>query len=55
MKPVSGKRFCKILEDQGWELRRTRGSHHIYGQAGNPTVLTVPVHGKSDLKAGTLR
>ncbi len=54
MKSVSGKRFCKILEDHGWVLQRIRGSHHIYGQPGNPTILTVPVHGNRDLKVGTL-
>ncbi|NLY02691.1 MAG: type II toxin-antitoxin system HicA family toxin [Rhodopirellula sp.] len=31
------------------------GSHHIYAQPGNPTILTVPVHGDKDLKRGTLR
>jgi predicted RNA binding protein YcfA (HicA-like mRNA interferase family) len=54
LKSVSGKRFCKVLEDHGWELQRIRGSHHIYGQPGNPTILTVPVHGNHDLKIGTL-
>ncbi len=55
MKPVSGKRFCKVVEDHGWELQRIRGSHHIYSQPGNPTILTIPVHGNRDLKNGTLR
>ncbi|WP_277883305.1 type II toxin-antitoxin system HicA family toxin [Nostoc flagelliforme] len=30
MKAVSGKALCKILERQGWELKRITGSHHIY-------------------------
>jgi len=55
VKPVSGKRFCKVVEDHGWELQRIRGSHHIYSQPGNPTILTIPVHGNRDLKNGTLR
>lgn len=55
MRSVSGKHFCKILEDHGWELRRVRGSHHIYAQPDNPTILTVPVHGNQDLRVGTLR
>lgn len=54
MKSVSGKHLCKVLERNGWELKRIRGAHHIYAQPGNPTILTVPVHGNQDLKAGTL-
>jgi len=36
-------------------LQRIRGSHHIYAQPNNPTILTVPIHGNKDLKIGTLR
>ena len=54
MKAASGKRLCKMLEQQGWALQRIRGSHHIYAQPGNPTILTVPAHGNRDLRAGTL-
>jgi len=55
VKLVSGKHLCKVIEHRGWELKRIRGSHHIYGQSGNPTILTVPVHGNKALKIGTLR
>ncbi len=55
MKSLSGKRLCTILERHGWELKRIRGSHHIFAQHGNPAILTVPVHGNNDLKTGTLR
>jgi predicted RNA binding protein YcfA (HicA-like mRNA interferase family) len=55
LKAVSGKDLCKILERHGWILLRIRGSHYIYGQPGNATLLTVPVHGNRDLKVGTLR
>ncbi|MBI5757108.1 MAG: type II toxin-antitoxin system HicA family toxin [Planctomycetales bacterium] len=54
MKSISGKRLCGVLEKHGWELQRIRSSHHIYAQPGNPTILTVPVHGNRDLKTGTL-
>ena len=55
MKSVSGRRLCQILEKHDWVLVRTRGSHYIYAQPDNPTILTVPVHGNRDLKKGTLR
>ena len=36
MKAISGKDFAKLLEKKGWELGRTKGSHHIYAKAGHP-------------------
>ena len=52
MKPVSGKRVCKVLEDHGWELKRINGSHHIYSTAGSTARISVPVHGNAPLKVG---
>ena len=53
MKTISGKRLCKILEKQGWNLTRTtKSSHFIYTKPGNPATLSVPVHGNKDLKKG---
>jgi predicted RNA binding protein YcfA (HicA-like mRNA interferase family) len=54
VKSISGKRLCKALEKHGWQLQRIHGAHYIYGQPGNPTILTVPVHGNKDLRKGTL-
>jgi predicted RNA binding protein YcfA (HicA-like mRNA interferase family) len=42
MKPVSGKRLCKVLESQGWILLRINGSHHIYARPDRPVILPVP-------------
>ncbi|WP_133513163.1 type II toxin-antitoxin system HicA family toxin [Candidatus Thiosymbion oneisti] len=55
MKTVSGKTFCKFLEQHGWELQRVCGSHHIYTKSDREEILTVPVHGNKDLKKGTLQ
>lgn len=55
MKPVSGKELCKALERNGWTLQRTRGSHHIYTHPDRAEIVTVPVHGSRDLRAGTQR
>lgn len=54
MKTISGKRFCKILENRGWILQRIRGSHHIYVNPSSGAIVTVPVHGNEDLKKGIL-
>jgi predicted RNA binding protein YcfA (HicA-like mRNA interferase family) len=33
-------------------LLRVRGSHHVYGKAGERARLSVPVHGNDKLKVG---
>jgi predicted RNA binding protein YcfA (HicA-like mRNA interferase family) len=55
MKAVSGKMLCKIVERNGWELKRITGSHHIYTKEGIDSILSIPVHSNRDLPIGTLR
>jgi predicted RNA binding protein YcfA (HicA-like mRNA interferase family) len=52
MKPVSGRDFAKILEKNGWVLRRVHGSHHIYDKERISVRISVPIHGNKLLKAG---
>jgi len=53
MKPVSGKRMCRLLEARGWRLARVTGSHHFYRHAATGRRTSVPVHANHDLKPGT--
>ena len=55
MKPISGKRFARILESKGWNLLRITGSHHVYMKPGNTARISLPIHGNEDLKIGLLR
>lgn len=55
MKAVSGKKFCKLVESKGWELKRITGSHHIYAKTGGNGRISVPVHGNTPLKIGLQR
>ena len=55
MKAVSGKNFCRLLRDKGWQLKRINGSHHIFSKAGNIARISVPVHGNAPLKIGLQR
>jgi predicted RNA binding protein YcfA (HicA-like mRNA interferase family) len=48
---VTGKELVKRLKALGWESTRIEGSHHILVR-GTRTI-SVPVHGKKDLKKGT--
>ena len=50
---LSAKHLIKILEEAGFEFRRSKGSHQIfYNPVTNKTAI-VPVHGNKDLKKGT--
>ncbi len=49
----TGKEMVRFLQNQGFRLERIRGSHHYFSRGNQPT--TVPVHGNSTLKIGTLR
>lgn len=55
MKSVSGKELARIVEQQGWNLLRVNGSHHIYGKQGSDVRLSIPIHGNKRLKIGLLK
>jgi predicted RNA binding protein YcfA (HicA-like mRNA interferase family) len=55
MKSISGKTLCRIVERNGWELKRVTGSHHIYAKEGVDIILSIPVHSNRDLPKGTLK
>ncbi|NJK63564.1 MAG: addiction module toxin, HicA family [Synechococcaceae cyanobacterium SM2_3_1] len=54
MKSISGKQFAKILEANGWQLLRVKGSHHLYVKPDETIRISVPIHGNKDLKIGLL-
>jgi predicted RNA binding protein YcfA (HicA-like mRNA interferase family) len=45
--------MVRFLESQGFTVVRVRGSHHVI--AWDTKRTSVPVHGNSALKIGTLR
>jgi predicted RNA binding protein YcfA (HicA-like mRNA interferase family) len=49
---MTGKELIRLLQQQGWVLDRIQGSHHILVREDK--TLSIPVHGNSDLKKGTL-
>jgi predicted RNA binding protein YcfA (HicA-like mRNA interferase family) len=55
MKAVSGKMLCKIVERNGWEMKRISGNHHIYIKDGIDAILSILVHSNRDIPIGTLR
>lgn len=55
MKSISGKEFAKLLKKKDWELKRIKGSHHVYVKSGNPARISVPIHKNIPLKIGLLK
>ena len=50
---LSPKRILKILKENGWDLDRIKGSHHIFIKGNESVPVPVPIHGNQDLKKGT--
>jgi predicted RNA binding protein YcfA (HicA-like mRNA interferase family) len=52
---LSGREVVRALERAGFVLKRVTGSHHILVHPDDKTRRTiVPVHGRTNLKRGTL-
>ena len=44
----------KLIEDDGWYLVRTRGSHQHFKHPTKPGLLTIAGHPGVDIPKGTL-
>ena len=55
MKQISGKDFCKLLEEREWVLKRISGSHHVYAKTGHRERIVIPIHRNKPLKIGLLK
>jgi len=51
---VKVRELVRMLEEDGWFLVRTRGSHHQYKHPVKPGLVTVPGRPGDDLAPGTL-
>jgi predicted RNA binding protein YcfA (HicA-like mRNA interferase family) len=49
------KRFARILKSRSWTLVLVNGSHHVYMKSGISARISLPIHGREDLKVGLLR
>lgn len=52
--PVKVRDILKQLEQDGWFLARTRGSHRQYKHPTKPGLVTIPGKLGDDLAPGTL-
>lgn len=51
---MNSKDIVKKLEQDGWKLVATKGSHHQFKHPTKPGRVTVP-HPKKDMKIGTVK
>ncbi|MBV9073005.1 MAG: type II toxin-antitoxin system HicA family toxin [Acidobacteria bacterium] len=54
LRQLSGREVCKILQSQGFENVRQRGSHIVMQKRLADTTVTVVVPDHPELKPGTL-
>ncbi|MDE0405601.1 MAG: type II toxin-antitoxin system HicA family toxin [Nitrospira sp.] len=47
------KEIIKMLENEGWYLSRTRGSHRQFKHSGKPGLVTVSGKPNDDVATGT--
>lgn len=43
-----------MIEADGWQLVRTKGSHHHFKHETKPGIVTIP-HPKKDVPLGTVK
>lgn len=51
---VKSAELIKLLEKNGWTLKRVKGSHHQFVHPNNPLIITVP-HPRKDMQIGTVK
>ena len=50
---LSAKNLIKVLENNGYIFKRSKGSHHLYFNSSLNKTIVVPLHGNKDLPKGT--
>ncbi|UOY07726.1 type II toxin-antitoxin system HicA family toxin [Muricauda sp. SCSIO 64092] len=51
---MKSRNLIKIIENDGWELVRTKGSHHHFKHPSKKGLVTIP-HPKKDIPLKTVR
>ena len=56
VKPIRKvKHLIKFIQEDGWYLDRTKGSHRHFKHPIKPGIVTVPKQFNADLRLGTLK
>jgi len=54
LRVLSGKEVCRILELNGFQMVRQRGSHMVMQRREGGSTVTVPVPDHKEIRIGTL-
>ncbi|MBB3906477.1 type II toxin-antitoxin system HicA family toxin [Anoxybacteroides rupiense] len=54
MKSYSSKQLIKMIQQDGWYIVRSNGSHHQFKHPSKPGLVTIP-HPKKDLPTKTVK
>jgi predicted RNA binding protein YcfA (HicA-like mRNA interferase family) len=52
--PMKVRELIRLLEKNGWQEMRSKGSHRHFKRANERAVITVPGNDGKDLAPGTL-
>ena len=56
VKPIRKvKHLIRFIQEDGWSLDRTKGSHRHFKHSIKPGIVTVPKQPNADLRLGTLK
>lgn len=55
LRVLSGRDACRILEQQGFQVVRQRGSHIVMQRKTDLGTVTVPIPDHPELRIGTLQ
>ena len=48
------RELLRLIDEDGWYLVRTRGSHRQYAHSEKSGIVTIPGHPSEELAPGTL-
>ncbi|MBB6146656.1 putative RNA binding protein YcfA (HicA-like mRNA interferase family) [Silvibacterium bohemicum] len=46
---MKAREIIRVIEEDGWKLKRQTGSHMHFAHLSKPGIVTVPFHGSKDL------
>ena len=55
LRVLSGRDFCRILEQHDFQIVRQRGSHIVMQRRTDFGTVTVPIPDHSEIQIGTLQ
>jgi len=52
---MNAKQLVRIIRKEGWVLKTQKGSHQQFIHPTRKGKVTIPIHGKTEIKINTLK